>query len=105
MKLVGKKEGGMEFHRSMRGPGLHPTADAPGKFKAWVEAVLKDWDFDNICTAHIGNKIGGAKDLLRQTLADAQPIFDALEKKNANVVLEDKGEDCAKYNVEGNECG
>jgi len=106
----------MEFHDSMRGPGLYPTPEAPLLFKAWVESILNDWDFDNICCAHIGNRIGNAKTLLRDTLIATQPEFDKLIKKNKKIVEkeeekegkedeDDQGKDCEKYNVDGTECG
>jgi len=109
MKIAGKKPGLMEFHPSMSGPGLYPTPEAPRQFQAWVEEILRDWDFDNLCTAHIGNKLGGAKELLRQTLEEAQPTFAQLEKHNRkkqeNRIEDEKVKDCSKYNVDGSECG
>jgi hypothetical protein len=112
IKLAGKKKGEMEFHSSMHGPGLYPTPEAPLLFKAWVEDILKDWDFDNICCAHIGNKIGGAKALLGDVLIAAQPEFDKLIKKNTKKVEKEEVDkededykDCEKYNVDGTECG
>jgi len=108
LKMVGKNKGKMEFHDSMKGPGLHPTPEAPLQFKSWVEDILKDWDFDNICCAHIGVKIGGAKKLLEETLSKNIPFFTELveaNKKKTPIKEEDTGEDCRKYNVEGNDCG
>jgi len=111
LKAAGKKHDHMEFHMSMRGPGLYPTPDAPGLFKRWVQDILKDWDFDNMCTAHTGNKIGGAKEALRHTLEKAEHIFQKLEKHHANnTPLEHDPEehdpkDCENYNVDGTECG
>jgi hypothetical protein len=106
--LAGKKAGQMEFHTSMQGPGLYPTEDAPVAFKQWVENILKDWDFDNACCAHVAAKVGGAHKALEQTLVEAQPIFDKLIKKHKGKLMEDivdDGKDCANYNVEGHECG
>jgi hypothetical protein len=48
------------WHPSLLKEGLQPTREAPLAFVAWVEALLREWDFDNICTAHIGNKVGWA---------------------------------------------
>jgi len=31
--------------------GLHPTAESPWQFKQWLEDLMRDWDFDNICSA------------------------------------------------------
>jgi len=107
----------------MTGPGLYHTPEAPMQFKAWVENVLNDWDFDNMCCAHIGNKIGGAHELLAQTLVNTQKTFDKLvekytseqggeeqvEKKPCNNNEDDEGgigeDEVDKLNVEGNECG
>jgi len=111
LKAAGKKNDHMEFHMSMSGPGLYPTPDSPKIFKKWVEDILADWDFDNMCTAHTGNKIGGAKEALRQTLEKAEHIFKKLEKHHENnTPLETDPEDldpkeCEKYNVDGTECG
>jgi hypothetical protein len=107
-KIFGKKAGSMEFHMSIKGPGLYQTEEAPEQFKQWVLDILNDWDFDNICTAHVARKIGGAKPLLEQTLKDAQPLFDKLAKRNAGKVRtvdEDNGKECESYNVQGYECG
>jgi len=111
LKIGGKKHDDMEFHNCMSGPGLYPTPDAPKIFKKWVQDILNDWDFNNMCIAHIGNKIGGAKERLRQTLENAEPIFKKLEKQNENnapLEVDPEGPDpkeCEKYNVDGAECG
>jgi len=114
-KIAGMS-GTMEFHPSVKGPGLYPTPDAPNDFKRWVEEVINDWDFDTVCTAHLGNKIGGAKELLVQCLENSQSIFDKLIDKNTALWHEhneekqcnktgDDEEDIEKYNVKGSECG
>jgi hypothetical protein len=113
VRLAGKKKGSMEFHDSIKGPGLYKTSEAPDLFKNWLLNIIQDWDFDNMCCAHLGNKIGGAKDLLSQVLADAQPLFDAIKHVNHKTEQKEKetgecsddGKDCANYNVEGCECG
>lgn len=95
----------------MTGPGLHPTEEAPYEFKAWLESVLADWDFDNMCCAHIENKIGGAHAALKKALEEAEPTFKKLAKKAHKEGGKRKDdhheskEDCPKYNVSGNECG
>jgi len=107
MKIVGKKPGLMEFHPSMAGPGLHPTPEAPREFQVWVQQILNDWDFDTMCCAHIGNKIGGAKEALRETLEDAESTFAHLEKHNRKKeeAEDERIKECRKYNVHGSECG
>jgi len=111
-KLVGVHKDQLMFHPSMTGPGLHPTEEAPLQFKAWVEQLLLEWDFDNICCAHIENKIGGGHAALSQILADSESTFQKMSdkakkegKKVAKVEEIPDGENCSKYNVYGNECG
>jgi len=122
LRLAGKKKGLMELHISLSGPGLLQQADAPEKFKKWTEAVIKDWDFDNICCAHAGNKIGWAKDALKEALANAQPTFDKLKERHLKAGNTGAGKssnskdwfdeddpeaskECEAYNVDGTECG
>eukprot|EP00475_Leptophrys_vorax_P013308 TRINITY_DN1968_c0_g1_i1.p1 TRINITY_DN1968_c0_g1~~TRINITY_DN1968_c0_g1_i1.p1 ORF type:complete len:296 (+),score=110.22 TRINITY_DN1968_c0_g1_i1:125-1012(+) len=115
LKAIGARADSMMFHPSLKGPALVPAADSPAKYKAWVEKLLEDWDFDNICAAHLDNKIGGAKEALRSTLEKAQPLFDTLTERfgaagNAGEQKEDEEakkemEQCKKANVEGSECG
>lgn len=95
----------------MTGPGLHRTEEAPFEFKHWLEKVLADWDFDNMCCAHIENKIGGAHAALKKSLAEAEPTFEKLSKNakkdggKRKTESKDKTAECSKYNVSGNECG
>jgi len=121
-KIVGVS-GSIGFHPSLKGVGLHPTSEAPYQFKEFCEKVLSDWEFENICTAHLGNKIGGAHALLTAALEEAQPTFDKISEKNKDYQKEweekDEEKSCknkiveseddteiGKYNVEGTtECG
>lgn len=48
------RHGSMSFHPSIKGPGLLPTPEAPYQFKEFIEGVIRDWDFDTICAAHMG---------------------------------------------------
>lgn len=79
LRMLCKSHGKMEFW-DLKG-GLRHTETAPSEFKAWVQQLIEDWDFDNICTAHTGNKIGGGKLLLQQTLVQVEPQFAQLCKK------------------------
>jgi len=63
-------------------PGLYPTPEAPNEFKRFIELLINDWDFDNICSAHNGNCVGGAKQKLRQTLRSAEPVLSKISSKN-----------------------
>jgi hypothetical protein len=105
-KILGKKTGQMEFHPTLSNVGLHKTEEAPAQFKQFVEGVLKDWQFDNACCAHVGVKVGGAHEALQETLKNAQSTFDKIAKKNEGKhVDEDATHDIAQYNIHGHECG
>ncbi len=73
-----KSPGTMEFWDLKA--GLLPEKDAPLRFKAWVEEVLREWDFDNLCAAHTGNKIGGAKQQLQAVLTAAVPQLEKISR-------------------------
>jgi len=79
-KLAGKA-GTFDFHLSFGGPGICEDAESPMLFRDWVQNVIDDWDFDNACCAHIGNKIGGAKELLVRCLEDNEKNFEKMTKK------------------------
>lgn len=83
LRLAGVRAGKMSFHPSTFKNGLNQQPEAPAQFVQWVEKLLTDWDFDNICTAHSSNKIGGAKDMLRTTLEHNRPKFEALAQRLA----------------------
>eukprot|EP01127_Copromyxa_protea_P004300 TRINITY_DN1417_c0_g1_i2.p2 TRINITY_DN1417_c0_g1~~TRINITY_DN1417_c0_g1_i2.p2 ORF type:complete len:293 (-),score=40.24 TRINITY_DN1417_c0_g1_i2:1203-2081(-) len=109
-RIVGLSKDQLSFHPSMHGPGLHHTEQAPYEFKAWLEQVLNDWDFDNMCCAHVENKIGGAHAAVKQALLEAEPTLEKLSKRAKNhpdqgACGKHKGEDSSKYNVSGHECG
>jgi hypothetical protein len=105
LKLAGYKHGTMAFHPSIKGPGLHPTPEAPFQFRDWVRDLLNTWEFNNICAAHFANKIGGAKELLNETLIKAEPLFQKLSNKNKNKKKSDDNSTPLIANVSGNECG
>eukprot|EP01118_Nematostelium_gracile_P010594 TRINITY_DN3673_c0_g1_i1.p1 TRINITY_DN3673_c0_g1~~TRINITY_DN3673_c0_g1_i1.p1 ORF type:complete len:300 (-),score=77.51 TRINITY_DN3673_c0_g1_i1:89-922(-) len=102
LKAAGLKKGSMSFHPSIKGPGLLHDPDAPFHFRDWLKQVINDWDFDNIVTAHVGNKIGGAKAQLIQTLDNAAPLFQKLHEKR-----KEKGyvPDETSQHYSGEECG
>ena len=83
MKVAGFKDGTLWFHTSLKGPGLYPTPEAPLHFSTWVQSLIDEWDFVNICTAHNGNKLGDAKQALQHTLDRSQEALQKLSKKNA----------------------
>jgi len=77
--LVGAKRNQLGFWSLEK--GLKQESEAPMQFKQWVEQLLNDWDFDNICAAHSGNKIGGAKNELQLTLQREEARLIQLSKK------------------------
>jgi len=103
LRLAGFRHGNMMFHPSIKGPGLLPNPEAPFQFRDWLNNVINDWDFDNLCTAHSGNKIGGAKDQVRELLNGAEPLFKKLseDRKKSKYVAPETPE----QTVNGDECG
>jgi hypothetical protein len=93
LRLIGYKRGTLFFHPSMDSDGLHPNAAAPFLFRDWMKNMLNDWKFDNICTAHIGVKIGGAHEAVTTLLEKTEPVFAKLseenKKKNPEGILPD----------------
>jgi hypothetical protein len=79
LRLLGKSHGRMEFWNPKK--GLQHTGEAPLLFKAWIEQITQDWDFENICTAHCGNKIGGGKEQLIETIRENTPLFENLSRE------------------------
>ena len=82
LRLFGMKDGKLSFHRSIMGPGLFPTKEAPWQYKKWVQDIVNDWDFVNLCTAHNGNAIGNAKELLNEALVAFEPKFQEISDRN-----------------------
>jgi len=105
LRMLGFKHGTMMFHPSISGPGLHPTAESPWQFKQWLEDLMRDWDFDNICSAHNGCKIGGAKEQLRQTLERAQPKLQKISDAHAKGNRADNKGAWSDKEEDGVECG
>lgn len=57
LKIAGYKHGSLSFHPTIKSVGLKPTPEAPYQFRDWVRGIIKDWNFDNIVSAHMGNKV------------------------------------------------
>jgi len=70
--------GDMLFHPSLLYLGLYHIPEAPTAFKNWVTKMIDDWDFENICAAHNGVKLGGAKQQLSNLLYYSEYVFDLL---------------------------
>ncbi|CAF0995208.1 unnamed protein product [Didymodactylos carnosus] len=115
LKVAGYKHGSMIFQPAIKNHGLYPTADAPYHFRDWMRKILNDWNFDNICCAHMGIKIGGAKQQVQDMLNKAEPLFQKLSEKNqkhnpqgdlkVKQKHDDKEEQHDGMNISGNECG
>lgn len=87
------------------GPGLFPTPEAPMQYRCWVQKMIADWDFDNICTAHTGNKIGGAKQQLQETLDKAGPTLEKIARRNAEKAGAGVKQDVGAWSTEkGDRC-
>jgi len=108
LKIAGFKDGIMAFHPAIKSTGLYPTAEAPFQFRDWMRQILIDWDFDNVCFAHMGNKLGGAKQMVEETLTKAEPLFQKLSDKNRKnnpTGAIPHHEERESMNVSGDECG
>lgn len=80
LRCCGKSRGGMEFWDLKK--GLKPTKTAPGEFKAFMEKLIADWDFDNLAAAHTGILMGGAREKIADTIKKATPAFEKIAKAN-----------------------
>lgn len=68
----------------MTAEGLYPTAEAPLQFRDWMNKLLEDWDFDNLCTAHMGVKMGGAHNAVKDLVIKSEKVFQDLSEHNKN---------------------
>lgn len=84
LRCLGRHKGDMDFWAGGLKKGLKNSKEAPAEFKAFIQEIISNWDFDNICTAHVGNMIGGAKALMQKTLDKATPILDHLTQSRSN---------------------
>jgi len=105
LKLGGYSKGGICFHPSIKGPGLLPDPEAPFKFRDWMNEMLKDWDFDNLCAAHFGNKIGGCHEQIEKLVKDEEGLFKKLSEKRKQKNYSHEDKDAPELSVDGTECG
>lgn len=100
LRMAGLAPNTLSFHLTMNSNCTDPLA-----FKAWVQQLLHDWEFDNICAAHTGNRIGGGKRMLAQLLVDSEPRIQKLAAERAKGIAPSKPtpEECGR--TEGDECG
>lgn len=105
LSLAGFRHGTMAFHPSIKGSGLLNNPNAPFQFRDWLTKLIEDWDFDTICTAHFGNKCGGAKQQLIEVLKKAEPLFQKLSEQKKKNPDQDFSNEKGLDNFSGNECG
>jgi len=104
LKMGGFKHGTLAFHPSIKGPGLLANPEAPFQFRDWVHTIINDWDFENLCAAHTGCKIGGAREQLKDVTEKAEPLFQKLSEKRKDPKYKGS-EETPSNNVKGEECG
>lgn len=68
----------------MNTDGLYKTAEAPLQFRDWMKKMLQDWDFDNLCTAHMGIKKGGAHAAVQELVNKSEKVFQDISERNKN---------------------
>ena len=68
LRLLGAKSCQMSFHTSLLTGGIKKEEGSMKAFKEWLKKLAAEWDFENICTAHYGNVLGGAKEMLLETI-------------------------------------
>lgn len=103
LRLFGLKAGSTMFHPSIKDHGLYPTVEAPFEFRDWMNKLLKDWDFDNLCTAHIGVKAGGVHAAVEELVKNSEKFFEDLSERNKKKIPPSVGKQSDW--VKGTECG
>eukprot|EP01039_Chlorochromonas_danica_P005635 gene5635-6215_t len=83
LRCLGAHAGDMDFWAGGLKKGLKNTKEAPLEFKNFIQSVINDWDFDNVCTAHVGNMVGGAKALMQRTLEKATPALEKIARSRS----------------------
>ena len=68
VRLLGAKSCQLSFHTSLLTGGIKKEEGSMKAFKEWLNKLVAEWDFENICTAHYGNVLGGAKKILLDTI-------------------------------------
>lgn len=99
--LGGVKANTLTFHLSYKKALVDPLA-----FRAWLQCLLNEWDFDHLCTAHNGNCFGDAKKRIRELLEKKDKELENLAEKRAEGKMEDsKWSEGAWGGCEECECG
>lgn len=80
LRLAGVAAGRLYFHPSLAKGGLYQFRESAAFFKEWVQKLINDWDFENICTAHNGVLMGNGKKMLKQTLRRYENKFQNMSR-------------------------
>lgn len=71
LRALGKEHQSLDFW--FLRPGLQATKEAPAEFAAFMQGVIQDWDFDNLCLAHTDDMLGGGKKAVTELLERERP--------------------------------
>ncbi|KAJ1569205.1 hypothetical protein HK405_008477 [Cladochytrium tenue] len=103
--VLGVREGQIGFHPMLAGPGLLPDADAPSRFRCFLESIADDWRFENIAAAHRGFLKGRAHEHLRDTIARYLPTLEKMARNRTTIAKEDLDKFKAVWTPGHSECG
>lgn len=73
------QSGSLIFHPSII-IGLNKNPEAPLQFYDWMKKMLRDWHMQNLCTAHIGVKVGGAHKAIQDLVNNTEKLFQGLSE-------------------------
>ncbi|KAJ3026702.1 UNVERIFIED_CONTAM: hypothetical protein HDU68_005203 [Siphonaria sp. JEL0065] len=87
-KLFGSKQKRLvKFFLTFKSQGINKTPDAPRQFYDFWVSLLKDWEFDNLATAHGDFLIGGGKKALLQCLEKEKGALSRLAVANGGIAF------------------
>ncbi|KAJ3017879.1 UNVERIFIED_CONTAM: hypothetical protein HDU68_011433 [Siphonaria sp. JEL0065] len=85
---TGLKNGDVRFHPAFPSENVFlKTPEAPKQCYEWFQTILRDWDFDNLVSAHNGVMIGGFKEKLRAAVERAKPGIQSIAKARGGSML------------------
>jgi len=77
---AGIRDGDLKFHVFLE-HGIKQHPDGPGQLLRSVEEMLREWDFENLCVAHAGVLLGGARARVQQLVDLERPRFEEYASK------------------------
>lgn len=110
-KLCGMKPNVVTFTAGLKMGYLRKETGAGAKFIGFMERMMKDWDFENLASAHQDILLGGAKEQLREAVETWRPWFEEQDRINEGKVIADASTPCkpvkkfAFFRYEQCECG